>query len=57
LSFAASRQLRVEFPHFSSSEDILQWIYLAERFFRIYEIPENQKMDIVAVSLDGRALA
>jgi len=47
----------VEFPHFSSSEDILQWICLAERFFRIYEIPENQKMDIVAVSLDGRALA
>jgi len=32
-SFAVSRQLRVEFPHFSGSEDILQWIYRAERFF------------------------
>ena len=47
----------MEFPHFSGSEDILQWIYRAEHFFRIYEIPKNQKMDIVAMSLDGRALA
>jgi len=48
--------MRVDFPHFFGSEDILQWIYRAERFFRIYDVPEEQKMDLIAVSLEGRAL-
>jgi len=32
-SFAAPRQLRVDFLHFSGSEDILQWRYRAKQFF------------------------
>jgi len=55
--FTAPRQLRADFPHFSGNEDILQWIYRAERFLHIYDIPDKQKMDLVAVSLDGRAIA
>jgi len=39
--FSAPRQMRVDFPHFSGSEDILQWIYRAECFFRIYDVPED----------------
>ena len=55
-AFITLRQMRVDFPHFSGSEDILQWIYQAERFFRIYDVLEEQKMDLIAVSLEGRAL-
>jgi len=55
--FTIPRQMRVDFPYFSGSEDILQWIYRAERFFRIYYVPEEHKMDLIAVSLEGRALA
>ena len=55
--FSALRQMRVDFPHFTRSEDILQWIYRAERFFRIYDVPEDQKMDLIVVSLEGRTLA
>ena len=34
----------------------MQWIYKAERFFKIYDIPEDQKVDIASVHLEGKAL-
>ncbi|XP_025628555.1 uncharacterized protein [Arachis hypogaea] len=55
--FGHPRQMKVDFPHFSGAEDVSQWIYRVERFFRIYDIPKDQRLDLVAVNLEGRALA
>ncbi|XP_020978093.1 uncharacterized protein LOC110271493 [Arachis ipaensis] len=55
--FGHPRQMKVDFPRFSGAEDVSQWIYRVERFFRIYDIPEDQRLDLVAVNLEGRALA
>jgi len=35
----------VDFSQFFGTEDILQWIYRVERFFRFYKIPKDQNMD------------
>jgi len=49
--------MKVDFPGFSGEEDVTQWIYRAEPFFSFYNISEDQKLDLIAVSLEGRALA
>ncbi|XP_025635201.2 uncharacterized protein [Arachis hypogaea] len=54
--FGHPRQMKVDFPRFSGTEDVSQWIYHVERFFRIYDISEDQRLDLVAVNLEGRAL-
>ncbi|XP_015967238.1 uncharacterized protein LOC107490956 [Arachis duranensis] len=55
--FGHPRQMKVDFPRFSGAEDVFQWIYHVERFFLIYDIPEDQRLDLMAVNLEGRALA
>ncbi|RYR48707.1 hypothetical protein Ahy_A07g034766 [Arachis hypogaea] len=55
--FGHLRQMKVDFPCFSGAEDVSQWIYHVECFFRIYDIPEDQRLDLVAVNLEGWALA
>ncbi|RYR39553.1 hypothetical protein Ahy_A09g045108 isoform A [Arachis hypogaea] len=55
--FGHPRPMKVDFPHFSGAEDVSQWIYRVERFFQIYDIPEDQRLDLVAVNLKGRTLA
>jgi len=55
--FTPTRHMKVDFPTLLDWGDVIQWIYKAERFFRVYDIPEDQKMDIVAVNLEGRVLS
>ncbi|RYR38078.1 hypothetical protein Ahy_A09g043029 [Arachis hypogaea] len=55
--FAPLRQLKVDFPKFNGGNDVLHWLYRAERFFKIYDVPEDQMLDVIAVNLEGRALA
>jgi len=47
------QQMKVDFPRLSDGTDVTQWIYRAERFFRVYDIPEAHKLDIVVVNLEG----
>ena len=54
-AFSQPRPMKVDFPRFSG-EDVMHWIYKAERFFKIYDILEEQKVDIASVHLDGKAL-
>lgn len=54
-AFGQPRLMKVDFPRFSR-EEVMQWIYKVERFFKIYDIPEDQKVDIASVHLDGKAL-
>jgi len=49
--------MKVDFPRFAGGDDVMQWIYRADRFFKIYDMPEDQKLDLVAVNLEGKALA
>jgi len=48
--------VKVEFPKFSS-EDAMQWLYKAERYFRVYSIPEEQKVSLASLQFDGKELA
>ena len=36
---------------------MLDWIYKAERFFKIYDIPKDQRVDIASVHAEGKALS
>ncbi|KAK7372231.1 hypothetical protein VNO80_05604 [Phaseolus coccineus] len=49
---AAQPHMTVDIPEFST-DDAIQWLYKAERFFRVYSIPDDQKNVIgnVAVSV------
>jgi len=50
--FTPTRHMKVDFLTLSDGGDVIQWIYRAKRFFCVYDIPEDQKMDIVAVNLE-----
>ena len=53
--FGPLRVVKIDFPQFSRNEP-LEWIYKAECFFKIYEIPEDQQVAIASVHIEGRAL-
>ena len=50
------RIMKVDFPKFSGDE-AMQWIYKAERFFRIYSIPDDQKVPMALLQFEGKALS
>ena len=47
--------MKIDFLRFSRNEP-LEWIYKVERFFKIYEILEDQQVAIASVHIEGRAL-
>ena len=53
--FGHPRAIKLDFPRFLGG-DALDWIYKAKRFFKIYDIPEEQRVDIASVHLEGKAL-
>ncbi|RYQ82493.1 hypothetical protein Ahy_B10g101081 [Arachis hypogaea] len=48
--------MKVDFLSFVG-DDVMQWIYEADYFFKIYDMPEHQNIDLVAVNLEGKTLA
>ena len=47
--------LKVDFPRFTGT-NASQWIYQAEQYFEIYQIPKDQKVSLVVVYFDPEAL-
>ncbi|KAD7478442.1 hypothetical protein E3N88_01578 [Mikania micrantha] len=46
---------KIDFPNFGGG-DSRGWILKAEKYFRYYHIPEDEKVDIASMHLDGDAL-
>lgn len=49
------RNVRIDFPRFAGS-DALQWIFQAEQFFDYYGVPDNHRLKIASVHLDGEVV-
>lgn len=47
-----TRSVRVDFPQFDG-EDVLNWIFKAERFFHYYDIHDPHRLEIAAIHFDG----
>ena len=45
----------VEFPKFEGG-DLIEWFMEAEKYFRYYQTPEELKVDVAAMNLEGDAL-
>ena len=46
------RTVNLYFPRFDGTEPI-QWISMAEQFFEYYDTPDNQRITIASVRMDG----
>ncbi|KAK9068701.1 hypothetical protein SSX86_012816 [Deinandra increscens subsp. villosa] len=46
---------KIDFPSFSDG-DPRGWVLKAEKYFRYYNIPEDEKVDVAAMHLEGDAL-
>lgn len=46
---------RMDFPKFHG-EDVVGWLDRCEHFFKVDNVPEEQKIDIVTIHVDGDAL-
>lgn len=47
-----TRSVKVDFPRFHG-EDVMQWIYQAERFFRYYGVTDVNRIEISLMQFDG----
>ncbi|KAK8946779.1 hypothetical protein KSP39_PZI006804 [Platanthera zijinensis] len=54
-SHIATRFPRLDFPHFSG-EYLMPWIYKCDQFFEIDGTPEDMKVRMASVHLEGKAL-
>ncbi|XP_021972161.1 uncharacterized protein LOC110867455 [Helianthus annuus] len=54
-SHTNTRLCKLEFPKFDGS-DVNGWIYRAEHFFAVDETPEQSKLEIAVIYLEGKAL-
>ncbi|KAK8947110.1 hypothetical protein KSP39_PZI006748 [Platanthera zijinensis] len=54
-SHFATRFPRLDFPRFSG-EDLMPWIYKCDQFFEIDGTPEDAKVRMASVHLEGKAL-
>lgn len=50
-----SRLSKIDFPKFGG-EDVQGWSYKCEQFFEVDSTPDNMKVKIVAIHLNGKAL-
>lgn len=51
----SARMTKVEFPKFDGTE-LRSWLYRCNQFFQIDEIPDDQKVRLAAIHLEGKAL-
>ncbi|XP_060170844.1 uncharacterized protein LOC132601798 [Lycium barbarum] len=54
-NFVNTRYSRVEFPRFNG-DDMRGWICRCEQFFEVDETPEELKVKLAAINMEGRAL-
>ncbi|CAH9112200.1 unnamed protein product [Cuscuta europaea] len=54
-NFTRRPYAKVDFPKFDGG-DPRGWILKAEKYFRYYQVPDNQKVEIASMSLEGEAL-
>ncbi|PKH89637.1 hypothetical protein CRG98_049918, partial [Punica granatum] len=52
---ATARIGKLEFPRFSG-EGVREWLYRCEQFFEVDMTPDDVKVKLVAIHLEGRAL-
>ena len=50
-----SRLSKIDFPKFGG-EDVQGWSYKCEQFFEVDSTPDNRKVKIAAIHLNGKAL-
>ena len=51
-----SRTTKIEFPKFGGGEDVRNWLFKCEQFFRVDNIHDNQKVNLVSIHLSDLAL-
>ncbi|KAK8931221.1 hypothetical protein KSP39_PZI016563 [Platanthera zijinensis] len=51
----AHRLPRIDFPRFNG-DNLLDWIYCCDRYFDVEETPDNLKVRLASIHLDGKAL-
>ncbi|KAD6119921.1 hypothetical protein E3N88_11192 [Mikania micrantha] len=47
---------KIDFPKYGGEEDPRGWFLKADKYFRYYSIPDNEKIDIASMHLEGDAL-
>lgn len=50
------RSVKIDFPKFDGTEP-LQWLFRADQFFAYYHTPDDQRLTIAAVNMEGDAVA
>ena len=55
VNYLATRQAKVDFPRFSGN-DLNGWLFRCQHFFEIDQTPEEMKVKLAAMNLEGRAL-
>ena len=53
--YFSTRQSKVDFPHFNG-DDLNGWLYRCQQFFEVDGTPEEAKVKLAAINLEGRAL-
>ena len=53
--YMATRHSKVDFPKFSGT-NLSGWLYHCQQFFEIDQTPEDMKMKLATINLEGRAL-
>ncbi|KAL9321934.1 hypothetical protein ACSQ67_009987 [Phaseolus vulgaris] len=52
-TFEPQPHMIVDIPKFST-DNVIQWLYKVERFFRVYFIPDDQKVSIALFQFNGK---
>jgi len=47
--------MKLDFPRFTG-DDTMTWLYKAEKFFTLYNIPNEQKVSIASIHFEGKVL-
>lgn len=55
IPLSSPRTLRVDFPYFDGLE-LVDWIYRAERYFVYHQTPNNYKIQLALIHMEGATL-
>jgi len=47
--------MKLDFPRFTG-DDAMTWLYKAEKFFTLYNTPDEQKVSIASIHFEGKVL-
>lgn len=50
-----TRSVKLDFPKFNG-EEVLQWIYRAEQFFKYYRVTDGERLEIASIHFDGQVV-